>query len=165
MAVKPSRESNYPLEKLTMACSQNILVEEIVLYRGVGLSIGSVSSTKHNCVRNVLFRNIQATQPIKLIYIKTGNFDNASEPQALIENVTYSNITGADSVMYPIYIGPQQQKEPDGTGDGFWPDTNPFVTIRNISILDISVDKTFSYPGVIRCNISNPCTNFIFKNV
>ena len=148
-----------------MNCSQDILVEEINLFRGVGLSIGSVSSTKDNCVRNVLFRNIQAKQPIKLIYIKTGSLDDASEPQALIENITYSNITATDSLFYSIYIGPQQQKEPDGTGDGFWPDTNPFVTIRNISILDITVDKSYSYPGVIRCNISNPCTNLIFKNV
>ena len=165
IAVKPSRVTNLPLENRTMNCSQDILVEEINLFRGVGLSIGSVSSTKDNCVRNVLFRNIQAKQPIKLIYIKTGSLDDASNPQALIENITYSNITATNSLMYPIYIGPQQQKEPDGTGDGFWPDTNPFVTIRNISILDITVDKSFSYPGVIRCNISNPCTNLIFKNV
>lgn len=165
VAVKPSRESNSPLENLTMSCSQNILVEEIVLYRGVGLSIGSVSSTKNNCVRNVLFRNIHAIQPIKLIYIKTGGLDGASEPKALIENITYSNITAINPLMYPIYIGPQQQKEPDGTGDGFWPATNPFVTIRNISLVNINIDNSYTYPGVIRCNISNPCSNFIFKNV
>ena len=165
VAVKPSRLSNLPLEDRNMNCSKDILVEEINLFRGVGLSIGSVSSTKDNCVRNILFRNIHAKQPIKLIYIKTGSLNDASEPQALIENITYSNITATSALMYPIYIGPQQQKEPDGTGDGFWPDTNPFVTIRNISILDITVDKSYSYPGVIRCNVSNPCTNLIFKNV
>ena len=119
MAVKPSRLSNLPLEDRNMNCSQDILVEEINLFRGVGLSIGSVSSTKDNCVRNILFRNIHAKQPIKLIYIKTGSLNDASEPQALIENITYSNITATSALMYPIYIGPQQQKEPDGTGDGF----------------------------------------------
>lgn len=165
VAIKPSRVTNSPLENLTMNCSQDILVEEIILFRGVGLSIGSVSSTKNNCVRNVLFRNIHANQPIKLIYIKTGGLNGATEPRALIENISYSNISATNSILYPIYIGPQQQKEPDGSGEGFWPDTNPFVTIRNISIINIEVEQSYSYPGVIRCNISNPCTNIIFKNV
>ncbi len=165
IAVKPSRVTNLPLENRTMNCSQDILVEDINIFRGVGLSIGSVSSTQHNCVRNVIFRNIYAKQPIKLIYIKTGGFDGATKPMALVENITYRNITASHSEMYPIYIGPQQQKEPDGTGDGYWPDINPFVTIRNISIINVWVDKSNSYPGVIRCNISNPCTDFFFSNI
>ena len=164
VAVKPSRVTNLPLENRSMNCSQDILVEEVIIFRGVGLSIGSVSSTKDNCIRNIFFRNIQANQPLKLIYIKTGGLDGATEPQALIENITYSNIIATNSLMYPIYIGPQQQKEPDGTGDGFWPPTNPYVTIRNISIVNVKLTKSHSYPGIIRCNISNPCTNITFKN-
>lgn len=164
VAIKPSRISNLPLENRTMNCSQDILVEKVNIFRGVGLSIGSVSSSEQNCVRNVLFRDIHANQPLKLIYIKTGSINGATQAQALIENITYSNIIATNSLMYPIYIGPQQQKEPDGTGDGFWPPINPYVTIRNISIVNVKLTKSHSYPGIIRCNISNPCTNIIFKN-
>lgn len=164
VAIKPSRVTNQPLENRSMNCSQDILVEKVNIFRGVGLSIGSVSSSKQNCVRNVVFKDIQAEQPLKLIYIKTGGLDEASKPLALIENITYSNIVGTNSISYPIYIGPQQQKEPDGTGDGFWPPINPYVTIRNISIVNVKLTKSHSYPGIIRCNISNPCINIIFKN-
>ena len=67
--------------------------------------------------------------------------------------------------MWPIYIGPQQQKEPDGTGDGFWPDTNPFVKIRNVILKNIIVKDLLVEPGILRCNLTNPCNNIIFKNL
>ena len=54
VAVKPSR-SYYKYAQ----CSENILVEDLITYMGVGMTIGSVPpNTAHNCVRNVTFRNI-----------------------------------------------------------------------------------------------------------
>ena len=39
-------------------CTENMLVENITIRLGVGLSIGSVPpNTQHNCVRNITFRN------------------------------------------------------------------------------------------------------------
>ena len=67
-----------------------------------------------------------------------------------------------DGILYdPNYgYGPQQQKEPDGTGDGFWPNTNPFINISNIFIKNIKVDYVETqHSGILRCNISNPCKN------
>ena len=48
----------------------------------------------------------------------------------MISNITYDNISAEYPKFWPIYIGPQQQKEPDGTGAGFWPNTNPNVNIK-----------------------------------
>ena len=165
VAIKPSNINSFHLENRTMNCTQDILVENLSIFRGVGLSIGSVSSSKKNCVRNIIFQNITAKQPLKLIYIKTGSVDDASEPEALIENINYLNIKADNSVLYPIYIGPQQQKEPDGSGDGFWPSINPYVSIKNISIINLYVNNSYSYPGVIRCDLNNPCSNLLFVNI
>lgn len=165
VAIKPLKNNEPPLDGDTLNCSENILVEHINIILGVGLSIGSVSSNKDSCVRNVTFQNINAKNPIKLIYIKTGGLDNAESINGLIENITYQNIYAHAPIMWPIYIGPQQQKEPDGTGDGFWPDTNPFVKIRNVILKNIIVKDLLVEPGILRCNLTNPCNNIIFKNL
>lgn len=44
--------------------------------------------------------------------------------------------------------------------------TNPLVTMRNITLRNVtSVEGVNRYPGVIICNVSNPCTDFVFENV
>ena len=66
----------------------------------------------------------------------------------------------------PIYIGPQQQSEPDGTGDGWWPATQPRVTLADIRLSNItSTGGTLPHPGVLRCNASNPCEGFVIDAV
>jgi len=167
VCVKPSRITTPSLDGETMTCSENILVENIYIYFGVGLSIGSVSSTENNCIRNVTFQNIYAYNPLKFIYIKTGNVDDATDVNGIIENVTYRNMTAYDGVLWPIYIGPQQQKEPDGSGAGIWPDVNPYITIKNILLENIKVtmvDNNIA-AGVLRCGPTNPCKELEFRNV
>lgn len=77
-------------------------------------------------------------------------------------------------IWWAIYIGPQQMKEPDGDGPGcmLYPfdkkgtcSTQPRVTMRNITLEDITIHKSFLYPYTIRCNVSNPCTDINFFNV
>jgi len=63
-------------------------------------------------------------------------------------------------------MGPQQQKEPDGRGDGWWPATNPLVSFRNITIRDaVFTDVVFPQAGVLRCNETNPCTGVVLQDV
>ena len=57
-------------------CTEDILVENITVINGVGMSIGSVPPHKNiNCIRNVVFRNIYFLYPFKGIYIKTNSGD------------------------------------------------------------------------------------------
>ena len=152
-------------------CTENILVENVNVHLSVGMSIGSIPPNKdHNCVRNVVFRNIKFTTPLKAIYIKTNPGDEGS---AEIRNVTYENIDITNPVWWGIYIGPQQQKQP-GTGKGpgcmFYPlnktcPTQPRVTISDITLRNITSRGGLLPAGVIRCNETNPCTNFKFENV
>ena len=166
IAVKPSDT------RLSIQCTENVLVERISILGGVGLSIGSVPPSIYvRCIRNVTFRDSTAKDPIKLIHIKSES-EPADEPDAttvrsaLIESIVYSNITATGSVMWPIYLGPQQQNEPDGTGEG-WFDVpiDDRVTIRNISFLDVTVTGNHVKAGLIRCNSSNPCLGISFDNV
>lgn len=43
--------------------------------------------------------------------------------------------------------------------------TQPRVTIRNITLRNIDVHGGVFPPGIIRCNSTNPCTDFTFENV
>jgi len=167
VCVKPSRETTLPLDGEDMTCSENVLVENIEIHFGAGLSIGSVPSSKNNCVRNVTFQNIHASTPLKFIYVKTGNLDNATDITGTIDNITYRNMTATGSLLWPIYIGPQQQKEPDGTGAGIWPAVNPYVTITNVRMENIDVKMTNRHvaAGVLRCSSTNPGTGITFRNV
>jgi len=167
ICIKPADYNTPALNNTNMSCSENIVIDNIYVYKGVGLSVGSVASTKQHCIRNVVFQNIVADEPIKFIYIKTGNIHEATSIQGYITNITYQHMIASDALLWPIYIGPQQQKEPDGTGDGVWPSVNPFVEIRDIFLENISIHMKTHYSkyGVLRCDIKNPCSNFHFKEV
>lgn len=77
-------------------------------------------------------------------------------------------------IWWAIYIGPQQMKEPDGGGPGcmLYPfdkhgtcTTQPLITLRNITLEDITIHDSLLYPIILRCNVSNPCTDINFINV
>lgn len=155
------------IKPMKYTCTENALIENNKIIYGAGISIGSVPSSYHHCVKNVIFRNIHAKRPYKLIYIKTEHSEKSSTPVSMIANISYENISAEYPRFWPIYIGPQQQKEPDGTGAGFWPITNPNVNIRNITIKDVVITgmNAMQHVGVLRCNNTNPCKNIILNNI
>lgn len=110
-------------------------------------------------------------RPLKGIYVKTNPGDVGT---GLVENIYYKNFTMDRPVWWAIYIGPQQMKEPDGDGPGcmLYPfdkhgtcTTQPRVTLRNITLDDISIHESLLYPVTIRCNVTNPCKDINFINV
>ena len=76
-------------------CSENMLIENMVM-TGFGASIGSVPpSANHHCVRNITFRKISMPQSGKGIYVKSnpscGIEDNRTKT-AEITNIVYEDI-------------------------------------------------------------------------
>ena len=152
-------------------CSSNILVYNGYVKFGVGMTVGSVQPNQNdNCVNNVIFKNVFMENPLKGIYIKTnrGNKGNGS-----ITNILYKNITMISPIWWSIYIGPQQQKQPDGSGEGcmkyphdpYCP-TEPKITIANITLKNINIQNSLNpYPGLLRCNETNICKRINFYNV
>ena len=111
VAVKPGR-------LLTEGCTQNVTVDNARVNFGVGMSIGSIPPNSDiNCIRDVWIRNVQFKNPIKAIYVKT---NSGKDGFGIIDNINYENISIDGAILWPIYIGPQQQKEPDGGGDGIY---------------------------------------------
>ena len=156
VAVKPGK-------LLTDGCTQNVVVENARVVRGVGMSIGSVPPNSDiNCIRDVWFRNIEFTNPFKAIYVKT---NSGNDGFGIIDNINYHNITIHSPILWPVYIGPQQQKEPDGGGDGIWPPPQPLVNITNILLQNVTSDSGWLNAGVLRCAESNPCRDITLDNV
>ena len=159
VAVKPLRDGD---------CTEYVVVEDVTVYRGVGLSVGAVVPEPGGaCVQHVLFQNILATDPLKFIYIKTGTYHGSDDnPTGSVRNITYADMSATGSVLWPIYIGPQQQEEPDGSGDGLWPTVDPRVAVHDVTLRNITVtDSTLRHAGVLRCNHSAPCGPIRFDRV
>ena len=155
VAVKPGN--------LEDGCTENVTVENANIIHSVGMSIGSVPpNVKINCIRNVTFRNVNFSFPFKAIYVKTNSGDKGF---GIIDNIVYQNITIHSPILWPIYIGPQQQKEPNGGGDGIWPPPQPLVNITNIILQTVTSDRGWLNAGVLRCAKSNPCRGITFENV
>ena len=141
----------------------------------VGLTIGSVPAINdYNCIRNVTFKDSTMYHPLKGIYVKTNPGDTTSMLPGSggeITDITYDNIEMYHPVWWGIYIGPQQQKQPDGTGPGcmFYPiggcETNPRIAMNNITLNNIREHDSLLPPGIIRCNETNECTGFVWHNV
>jgi hypothetical protein len=117
VVMKPSSKAG----KLA-TCTENAMVRDIDVSFGVGMSIGSVNPTDdYNCVRNITYTNIDFHHPIKSIYIKTNPGETTSMlpgSGGIVTDVLYENITIYNPIWWNIYIGPQQQKQPDGSGPG-----------------------------------------------
>mmetsp|Transcript_16519 Transcript_16519/g.22603 ORF Transcript_16519/g.22603 Transcript_16519/m.22603 type:complete len:144 (-) Transcript_16519:130-561(-) len=98
--------------KFCKACSSG-LVEDLTITYSVGLTIGSVPPNGDvNCVKDVVFRNIVMNKPLKGIYIKSNPGTNG---MGLVQNISYSNVSMTEALWWPIWIGPQQMNQPDGT--------------------------------------------------
>lgn len=170
VAVKPADRTG------TIAtCAENIIARDIKVRYGVGASIGSVSPHEdYSCVRNVTFSNWTFDTPMKAIYIKTNPGTTSSMKPGSggeITNITYENMVIRNPIWWGIYIGPQQMLEPDGTGPGcmlypFTPcETQPLITISDITLRNITSTGGPLTPGVVRCHETNPCKNINFENV
>mmetsp|Transcript_14425 Transcript_14425/g.21672 ORF Transcript_14425/g.21672 Transcript_14425/m.21672 type:complete len:465 (-) Transcript_14425:119-1513(-) len=157
-------------------CASDIIAYNNNITYSTGLTIGSVPPNVHgNCIRNVTFRDTTMYRPLKAIYIKT---NPGEEGSGMIENILYENIVIREALWWTIYIGPQQQNEPNdgsnGTGCNFlFPfipicPTQPLVTIRNIyfrNVFAVDTVPIFEGPGIILCDPGNPCENIVFDNV
>jgi polygalacturonase len=168
VAVKPSNT------KYQRVCTENVLIENVKVKYGVGISMGSVSANQyHNCINNVTVKNVEFEDPMKAVYIKTNSGGEEGTDSAIVSNIHYENLTIKNPVWYAIYIGPQQMKEPDGAGNGcmLYPiggddacPVNPLVPIYNVTLKDIAISGGVT-PPVVRCNETAPCTGFEFDNV
>lgn len=132
------------------------------------MTIGSVPpSDDHACVRRVHFHDIKFEYPLKAVYVKT----NPGSGTGQITDIIYERLKIHFPVWWNIYIGPQQQKQPDGGGPGCmtYPfgdcETQPLIDVRNITLRDINSTGGFLPPGVIRCNETNICTDINLENV
>jgi hypothetical protein len=62
-------------------------------------------------------------------------------------------------------------KEPDGRGPGCmtYPfggcETQPLISLTDITLTNVQQYNTILPPGVVRCNETNVCTGFEFNNV
>lgn len=108
---------------------------------------------------------------MKAIYIKPNPGNNG---KGLIENILYENIEIHDATWWAIFIGTQQQHQPHNSGTGcsfFYPlpgqkcPTNPNVTVRDITLRNVTIHGGLLSPGILICNETNPCTNIVFDNV
>ena len=165
VAVKPAN-GGYQVA----TCAQNIVVEDCNVTYSVGMTIGSVPPHEQlACIRDVTFRRINFEMPIKAVYVKT---NPGTVGTGIVENILYEDIAMRMPIWWGIYIGPQQQKQPDGDGPGcmLYPvikqcQTQPLVTLRNITLRNVVSTEGILPPGIIRCNETNPCTDFTFENV
>jgi len=114
-------------------------------------------------------------QPFKGIYVKSNPYKggNLTVPGSggIIADVHFKNIKIREPIWWGIYIGPQQMKNPDGAGPGcmLYPltpcDTEPLLSMTNITLTNVAQYNTILIPGIIRCDETNPCTGFDWENV
>jgi len=153
-------------------CSSGYVHDIEVVY-SVGMSIGSVPPHNEiNCVQNVTFENIHMLEPLKGIYVKT---NPGTTGRGIIDTINYINITMEKAVWWPLWVGPQQMSQPDGSFlgcDMLYPftstvcPTNPLVDIRKVSLINVTSTRAINpYAGALLCDATNPCTDFIFENV
>ena len=85
-------------------CTKDLLIEDVDVVFGVGMSVGTVSpSPDHKCVKDVMFRNVNFETPLKAIYIKTNPGDVGTGE---VKNITFENIVMTHPIWWGIYIGP-----------------------------------------------------------
>jgi len=227
VAVKPADTIDDEGNANNLGCTSNVTVRNLTVYRGAGLSVGSVHpSLNKPCVRDVLFEQVALYSPLKGPYVKPdlGSSDcdhqTREDCSALIQNVTYSDIKmyrspegfltppdwtsieaharakallGKDAravaritsrapvgrpefacnaknyfcMEWPLFVGTQQQLEPDGSGSGIWAATEPRVDVRGVTFKDVKAHGG-TWPmsaGVVRCNATNPCAGLVFEDV
>ena len=152
-------------------CTEDVLVQDVDIHLGVGASVGSVPPHDNvNCVRNSKFMDVRFHDALKGIYVKP---NPGTGGRGVIDNITYENIHGTNTVWWPVWVSTQQQHQPGGSSTGcsfLFPakgtcETDPFVPVTNLHFKNVTLlDGLFS-EGVMRCNASGPCTGWTFEDV
>jgi hypothetical protein len=152
-------------------CTEDILVQDVDIHLGVGASVGSVPPHENvNCVRNSKFIDIRFHDALKGIYVKPNPGTGGS---GVIDNITYENIYGRNTLWWPVWISTQQQHQPGGSSTGcsfLYPaegscQTDPFVPVTNLRFKNVTLLDSLFSEGVMRCNNSGPCTGWSFEDV
>jgi len=163
-------------------CTTNVTVDHVNIIFGVGATIGSVPpDVGVNCISNSTFSNIRFTTPIKAMYVKP---NPGTVGTGVIDGITYENITGSNTLWWPLYVSTQQQKQPGNgsdTGCSFWfPLGNstcplqPRVPVTNMRFKNIALTDNLLSAGIIRCVNETaghgipgwaPCSGWEFDNV
>ena len=156
------------------ACTSALIDGAHITY-GVGVSMGSVRPLDGgDCIDGVRARNLVFDTPLKAIYVKPNPPADANAT-GTIANVRYEDVVIRDALWWPIFIGPQQQHQPSGgsnTGCPFiWPllnsscPTDPEVTVANVTLSRVRIERGLFSPGVVLANESNPFTGIAFDDV
>merc|ERR1712046_165922 len=135
-----------------------MLIENLVL-TGFGASIGSVPPhADHNCVRNITFRNISMPGTGKGIYVKSNPSCGDGGKTGEISDILFEDVSITKPVWWPIWIGPQQQHEPNTdlgeTCALAFPindhcPTQGCVDFNNIVLRRVSIEDPLLSPGVV----------------
>ena len=97
--------------KPQLGCTRNLLVEDITIFWGCGLSMGSVPpDVGNNCISGALVRRVTFNSPLKAVYIKP-NPAKVAGATGEISNITYQDLTVNEPVWWPIWLGTQQQHQ------------------------------------------------------
>jgi polygalacturonase len=175
IAVKPSQRGSVGVDGTEYDCSQNMLMENMELV-GFGASIGSVPpTTGRKCVDGITMRNVNMPGTGKGIYVKSNGNDCLDGKTSQLTNLLFENFTIADPFWYAIWIGPQQQHEPNSElgldcalifplHNSQCP-TQGCSDFENITLKDVTIINPKLSPGAILGNETNPMRNIVFDNV
>jgi hypothetical protein len=179
VAVKPSRGGRDASESnpVLASCTENVLVEDVRVANGLGMSVGSVSPHRDvNCVRNVTFRRVNFTRPFKAIYVKTetAEADDPGDPATgatgVVEGVLYESIRVENPRWIPVYVGPQQMfRVTAKTGATCMADplacvTEPRVRVSDVTLRDVEIRGGLA-PSVMVCDAAAPCRGVVLERV
>ena len=140
------------------ACTRDVLVERVRVFRGMGVNIGGMGE---GCVQNVTFRDVHL-EPISLAgaEIKT---EHGSDNASFIHDVLYQNITFRASAYnasaYPCLSITAHYAE---RGQNFSGLTLP--KISNVAFRDIDLGGC-EMPVELLCDEAQPCENVSFSRV
>ena len=149
--------------------TSNVVIERVNA-SGLGLTIGSISST----VNNITFRDSRMDKTYKGIYIKFRG-------EGQISNVLYENIVINEPTQWAVWIGPAQQCDGCSIKDMCsanpcslcWPTTDPWAKcnavkgglFENITLRNITINNPSKSSGVLIADPAMPMKNLVFDNV
>ena len=138
-------------------CTRDVLVERVVIYRGMGANIGGMGN---GCVDNITFKDIVLDHPSLMgAQIKT---ENGKDNRSFVSNVLYQNVSFRNSLNASGY--PCLSITADYTGDGHGYAGKSFPKISNVSYRDIDL-RGCSTPITLKCSDKQPCEGISLDSV